>query len=53
MCILYMFTVIIDTDIDALFCLTFYLFNSKYQEAGRRGPDGGKKVAKEIEWTSG
>jgi len=35
----------------ALFCLTFYRFNAKNQEAGRWGPDGGKKETAEIDRT--
>ena len=33
------------------FCLTFYRFNAKNQEAGRWGPDGGKKETAEIDRT--
>jgi len=33
------------------YCLTFYLSTAKCQEAGRRGPHGGKKETKGIERT--
>jgi len=33
------------------FCLTFYRFNAKNQEAGRRALNGGQKEAKEYERT--